>query len=145
MSQKKTFTRRRLSTRQGTQGQSQGGPSPTPLNPHPIQVPPAAQVGGKSTYRELESRRGHWSKSTGGFRWRSPPDGRRVIRRFWRGRPTEQHGRRGGKGKNKERKRANCRGQGTRKNLVGAEKGRGGNQNHHRTGKSSKLNLRDRA
>ena len=34
-----------------------------------------------------------------------------------------------------ERKQANCRGQGTRENLGGGETGRGGNQNHHQTGK----------
>ena len=37
----------------------------------------------------MESRRGHWSTSTGGDQRRSPLDRRRVIRRCWRGRPTE--------------------------------------------------------
>ena len=76
---KNTFARRRLSTRRGTQGQSRGALSPMPLHPHPSKVPPATQVGGNSTYGELESRRGHWSTSTGVFRWKSPPDGQRVI------------------------------------------------------------------
>ena len=58
MSKKNTFARQHLLTRLGTQGKSRGAPYPMPLNPHPSQVPPAAQVGGKSTYRALESRRG---------------------------------------------------------------------------------------
>ena len=70
MSKKNTFARRRLSARRGTQGLSRGAPSPPPLNPHPIQVPPAAQVRKKSTYGALESRRGHWST----VHRRSPPE-----------------------------------------------------------------------
>ena len=69
----------------GTQGQSRGVPSPTPLNPHPSQVPPAAQFRNTSACGDLEPRRGHWSASTGGFRRRSPPDVRRGIRRCWGG------------------------------------------------------------
>ena len=65
----------------GTQGQSRGAPSPTPLNPHPSQVPPAAQVGNTSACGTLDPRSGHWSASTGGVRRSSPPDGRRGIRR----------------------------------------------------------------
>ena len=45
---------------------------------------------------------------------------------------------------NKERKRANCRGQGTRENLGGGEKGRGGTRTIIGRGEISKLNLRDR-
>ena len=45
----------------------------------------------------------------------------------------------------KESKRANCRGQGTRDNLGGGEKGRGGTRTIIGRGKSGKLNLRDRA
>ena len=46
---------------------------------------------------------------------------------------------------NKERNWTNCRGQGTRENLGGGEKGRGGTRTIIGQGKSSKLNLRDRA
>ena len=42
----------------------------------------------------------------------------------------------------KERKGANCRGQGTRENLGGGEKGRGGTRTIIRWGKSSKLNFK---
>ena len=83
VSKKNTFARRRLSTRQGTQGQPRGAPTPTPLNPHPSQVPPAAQVGNTSACGALEPSRGHWSESTRGVRWRSSPEGRRGIRRCW--------------------------------------------------------------
>ena len=68
-----------------TQGQLRGAPSPTPLNPHPSQVPPAAQVGNTLACGALEPRRGHCSASTTGVRWRSPPDGLRGIRRCWGG------------------------------------------------------------
>ena len=42
----------------------------------------------------------------------------------------------------KERKRANCRGKGTQENRGGGKKGRGGDQDHHRRGKSNKLNFK---
>ena len=124
----------RLSTRQGTQGQSQGAPSSTPLNPHPSQVPPAASGENTSACGAPEPRSGHWSASTGGVRRRSPPDGRRGTQTLLggEGRLNDTDGEEAKE--KKERKRANCRGQRIRENLGGGGEGRrGGDQNHHRT------------
>ena len=107
-------------------------PSPSPLNPHPSQVPPAAQVGGgcKPAYGTLDRKPGEdiGRASAGGLK---TSDGRttgdqtllegdgRLHRNGWRG----------GNWKKGERIQARCPGgQGTRVNLEGEK---GGDHNHH--------------
>ena len=127
----------------GTQGQSRGAPSRTPLNPHPSQVAPAAQVGNTSACGALEPRRGHWLASTGGVFRRSPPDGRRGITLLGEGQLNDTDGEEV-KGK---RKRGNGRNAGDREPgriWEGGRRGEGGPEPSS-DGKSSTLNLRERA
>ena len=119
-----------------------GAPSPSPLHPHPSQVPPAAQVGGGVQTCIWDAGSGNQKRTLVGRSRRvgsSPTDGRWGTddggTRHWRG--SAEYTETGGEGafrKKRERRRASLlqKELGARMNLGGGERKKRKGPHHHR-------------